>query len=457
MEITDKLARYVAGLSYEQIPEEVRRIARRGLIDTLGCAIAGSVEPAGRIARELWCADGGSPRATVIGSGAESPVRLPAASAAMVNAIAGHALDYDDVNAMGHPSVPVVPAALAAAEDTNSGGRDLLTAYVCGVELETRLARAFGESHYLLGWHSTSTLGVMGAAAAAARIYRLSAEQVAIAFGIAASQACGLRQNFGTATKPFHPGHAAWAGLNAARLARAGFTADTSILEAPQGYFHVFSAGPYDLSRPMAEPDRWEMVAPGLSVKKYPCCYCTHASIDAVLALKARLKFAPVDVVAVRAALTPFFLSPLIHHRPRTGLEGKFSLEYTIAAAILDSKVVLATFTEEMVRREEARRLIEKVIPGTHTEGGEGLRGTLARVTVELGDGRRMLEEIAEPRGTAKNPLSDDELAEKFRDCCRFGWKRSDGRAEQRVARILDLLWGIERLDSLAPLTAMLG
>jgi 2-methylcitrate dehydratase PrpD len=455
MEPTQLLARYVTELDYDCVPEPVRHIARRAFVDTIACAIAGAGEPAARIARGLLLEDAGAARATVIAASREgSAVRMPAANAAMANAIAGHALDYDDVNAMGHPSVPVCFTALAAAEDTGAAGRDLLLAYVAGVELETKVNRAFSESHYLHGWHSTSTVGVLGAAAAAAKLYRLDAAQTAVALGIAASQAAGLRCNFGTMTKPFHPGHASWAGLNAARLAGAGFSADKAILDAQYGYYPVFSAGPYDASLAVADLDKWALAKPGLSVKKYPCCYCTHASIDAALALKDRFGIEPSAVKSVVAELSPFYLSPLIHHRPSTGLEGKFSIEYTVAAALLDSRVVLASFGDEMVARPEARRLIEKISSRAYDRGGQGLAATFARLTVELSDGRRLVQEVPEARGAAGNPMSDEEIEAKFLDCWNVNASRAAGiECKEALGR----LWHIDRLENVADLTRYLA
>lgn len=453
MDITRAFATYATEMTYERIPEHVRKIARRALIDTIGCAVAGSNEPAARIATKLGRADGGRPAATVIAAGDGAGLKLPPQNAAMINAIAGHALDYDDVNTIGHPSVPVVFTALAAVEDAGGTGRDLLTAYVTGVEVETKIMRAFSESHYMLGWHSTSTLGVLGAVVAAARAYGLGVEETIRAIGIAASQASGLRQNFGTMTKPFHPGHASWSGLTAVRLAREGFTADSAILEAPMGYFAVYSAGPHDPARAIADMGGWTIDRPGLSVKKYPCCYCTHATIDAALSLAGRFDLRAEDIGSIRAELSPFFISPLIHHRPKTGLEGKFSSEYTTAAAILDRKVTLATFTDPMVGRPEARGLLEKVTMSAHDVAVEdGLRATFARLTIERKDGSRVVEEVAEPRGTAANPLSDDELADKFADCCNFA-DRGDKRADDAI----DMLWDVERLDGLDRLTKLLA
>jgi 2-methylcitrate dehydratase PrpD len=453
MDITQALAQFVTELTCDRIPEEVRHAARRGLIDTVGCAIAGSREDCTIIALALAREDAGNPRATAIfGSRETGAIKLPPADAAMVNAIAGHALDYDDVNAMGHPSVPVVFTALAAGEDTNATGREILEAYVAGVEIETRVNRGFSESHYLLGWHSTSTLGVLGAASAAAKLYRLDARRTAIAFGLAASQACGLRCNFGTMTKPYHPGHASWAGLNAARLARSGFTAATSVLDAQFGYYPVFSAGPYDAARVTGESGKWALLKPGLNVKKYPCCYCTHASIDGALALRQRFSIDPAAIKSVTVELSPFYLSPLIHHRPATGLEAKFSIEYTVAAALHDGTVSLRSFTDEMVRRPAVRSLLERVTSRSHNRGkGDGVQATFSRVTVELTDGSSLVEEIPEPRGAAANPMSDGEITEKFSDCWEFAGGKSGPES------VLEMLWKVDRLDNLAALSAAIA
>lgn len=455
MEPTQALANYVAELTYERIPKEARHNACRAMVDTFGCAIAGVGEDAARITTALGRADGGAPRATVLGGGrAPDSLKLPPAAAALINATAGHALDYDDVNAMGHPSVPVAFTAMAAAEDAGASGRAMIAAYVAGVEVETKVNRAFTDSHYSLGWHSTATIGVLGAAAAAAKIYGLDAKKTAIAFGIAASQASGLRQNFGTMTKPYHPGHASWAGLNAARLAKMGFTADAAILDAKFGYFPVLSAGPYRVERAIAELDKWAITTPGLSVKKYPCCYCTHGSIDAVLALKERFKIDAHAVRSVTAELSPFYIAPLIHHRPTTGLEGKFSIEYTVAAAILDSRVALASFSDAMVNRPEVRTLIERVRSKVNNTRAQGVAATFVRLTIELEDGSRLVEEVPEPRGAAGNPMSDAEIEAKFLDCWEFA---PDRRGDGGAAAALAMLWDIERLDNLAELARVLA
>ncbi|HEY7293731.1 MAG TPA: MmgE/PrpD family protein, partial [Dehalococcoidia bacterium] len=328
MEITRGYARFVTETGYERLGDAAVTAAKRAILDTLAVTIAGSVEPAARIALDLVRALGGSLQATVIGA----DERVSVTQAALVNGVAGHALDYDDVNYSlgGHPSVPLLPAVLALAEQLGAGGREALRAFVLGFEVECKLGRTQGASHYARGWHATSTHGTIGAAAAAAVLLGLTAEQTAMALGIAGSMAAGSRQNFGTMTKPLHPGRAAEAGLTAAMLAQRGFTADESMLEAPLGFIRLFSAAedhdPSVALEKLGEP--WEIVSPGIAVKKYPCCYNTHRALDGVLALRDEAGIAAEEVEAVEVRLPVTSAAPLIHPRPQTGLEGKFSMQY---------------------------------------------------------------------------------------------------------------------------------
>ena len=229
---------------------------------------------------------GGSTEASVFGHG----FGAPAGEAALVNGTSAHALDFDDVNMSmrGHPSVPLLPAVLALGEKIGSSGRELIDAFVLGFEVECKLGRVIGAAHYALGWHATSTLGTLGAAAACARLLRLDMERTQIALGIAASLASGVRQNFGTMTKPLHAGWAARNGVIAATLADRGFTADSAAIEGESGLLHAASGGARLNSRALASlGDPWEIVSPGIGVKLYPCCYATHRAIDAALEIVA--------------------------------------------------------------------------------------------------------------------------------------------------------------------------
>ncbi len=446
MGTTEDLAACVTG--YDAIAEEAREAAQRAFMDTAGVMLVGSREDCARIAADLVRARESRPVASVAGQG----FRTSPEAAAFVNGVAAHALDYDDVNGpmTGHPSVPLVPAILALAEETGAGGRAALDAFVIGFEVEVKLGRAIGPSHYLRGWHATGTLGVLAAAAASARLYRLSTAQTKMAFGIAASMASGLRQNFGTMTKPLHPGYAAQNGIIAAQLAARGFTADAAILEAPIGYLNLFSPeGDAELTAATAALGApLELLRSGLSVKGYPCCYATHRAIEAALELTPDgLDERDVEKIEVRVPRGS--TEPLIHSRPTTGLEGKFSMEYCVAAAVLDGRVGLDSFEDAAVGRQAAQRLLRRVqtqMTGDVSRPAEGY----AEVSIHLGHGRELTRRVDEPRGTPDRPLTVEQLAAKYRDCA--------GRVLSADAceRSLELLLHLGRLDSVTPLTTLL-
>ncbi|MDO8613485.1 MAG: MmgE/PrpD family protein, partial [Dehalococcoidia bacterium] len=308
MNVGERLARFVA--ETQRVPEDAILQARRAVLDTLGVALAGSREESARAVVDWLRDQGGRPEAAVLGRA----LRLPAADAALANGIAAHALDFDDVSLSmrGHPSAPLLPAVLALGEAAGSSGRDLLTAFVLGFEVEAKLGRAIGAPHYALGWHATSTLGTLGAAAAGARLLRLDAGRTQMTLGIAASLASGLQQNFGSMTKPLHAGWAARGGVVAAQLAARGFSADAEAIEGPSGFLRAMSGGaepdltPFDA---LGEP--FEIVTPGVGVKLYPCCYAVHRSLDAVLALRTAHGIEPGGVAEVRVEVSRGGLMPL--------------------------------------------------------------------------------------------------------------------------------------------------
>lgn len=437
-QITRRLAEFITGTGYADLPDEAVTQAKRAILDTLGCGLAGVSEPCSQIAAEVVREEGGTGTATVIGQGYTAPAR----AAALVNGTAIHALDYDDVNASmrGHPSPPLLPAVLAAGEETNANGRALIEAFVIGFEIECKLGRGLGASHYPHGWHATSTLGTLGAAAAAAKLYGLSTEQTVMALGIAASLSSGSRQNFGTMTKPLHPGVAASGGILAAKLAARGFTADETILEAPLGFLNLFSpaqdATPERVLAELAAP--YDIISPGISVKKYPCCFVTHNALDAVLDLRkqhnlsvdgiasitVQVPGAVAEVTGARAAndgagdATPTTFGPLIHGRPATGLEGKFSMQYCVATALLEGTPKLDTFEDPAVQRPEAQMLLRRVamVSGDGPGAADVARGG-TEVGIGLKNGQTVSARSAEPRGGPSAPLTWDELAAKYIDC----------------------------------------
>jgi 2-methylcitrate dehydratase PrpD len=439
MGATIDIATWVAGASLEAMPVEVLERARAGVIDTVGVILAGVHEPVARIAAEIVAEDGGAPVATRLGTG----LMTAPESAALLNGIAGHALDYDDVSVTltGHPSVVVLPAALAAAELAGASGAGLLEAYVAGVEVVARLGSAIGPAHYRAGWHATSTLGTLGAAMAAGRVMGLDAGRLANALAIAVSEASGSRRNFGTMTKPFHAGHAARCGLAAARLAARGMTGDPTAVEAPLGLFALLSFGegrPEAVAGSLGRP--YDLAAVGLSVKKYPCCFAIHRAADAVLDLRAEHGLRAERVDAVTVTVPVGAVSPLIHDRPTDGLQGKFSMQYVLAAALLDGRVGLDTFADEAVRRPPAQALLPLVTvredPGIPA-GANPIEDGYVDVEVRLRDGASLTRRVAHPRGSAADPLRPDELARKFRDCA--ATVLDPDQVELALARLLAL------------------
>jgi len=451
MDVTRRLVDLVAGTPSEAIGEAARVRAKGAFLDTLGVSLAGYDQEGPRMVAGMVLEQGGREEATVIGAG----FRAPAVAAALANGTAAHALDYDDVtvNMRGHPSVALVPALLAVGEKLGSRGRDVLDAYVVGFEVECKLGRAIGAAHYAMGWHATSTLGTVGAAAACARLLGLDAGRTQNALGIAASLASGLQQNFGTQTKALHAGWAAHNGVAAAELAACGFEADPRALEGPSGFLRAMSGGAeFDAdaaARGLGEP--WEVVEPGMGVKLYPCCYATHRSIDAALAIRGQPGFDALEIEKVELHLSKGTLTPLMDRPAETGLEAKFSLEYCVAAALLNGPPKLGTFTDEAARRPEVRTLAMKV---ESMEDGPELAYPIegwARAVVRQAGGRTFAAEVSVPRGDPRAPLSWDELGEKFRDCV------TPALGHSGVGRALAMIEDFERLTDIRELAEALS
>lgn len=412
---------WVQSVSLEDVPAAALQRAKAAIIDTVGVILAGTDEPVTRITARYLAEQGGRPVATQLGT----EFKWPPEGAALINGVSGHALDYDDVNASasGHPSVVVLPAALAAGELVGASGRAVLESYLIGIELMAKLGLAMGHEHYRRGWHATSTLGSLGAAMAAGKVMGLDQERLGHALAIAVSQASGSRENFGTMVKPFHAGHAASCGVRAARLAWLGMTGADEVLDSPLGFFALFAfdqARPDGLGASLGRP--WDILSVGLSVKKYPCCFATHRVADGVLDLRTEYDVEAADVSAVNVVVPAGLMAPLIHRRPRTGLQAKFSLEYVVAAGLIDGSLTLGSFTDRMVQRPQVAELCEKVQviedPSIATNANPIEDGHVV-VEITLRDGRRLTKQIREPRGGPGQPLTGEQLAAKFEDCSR--------------------------------------
>ena len=401
-----------------EFDDAARAQAVRAVLDTLAATIAGLSAPDAPSIVEFVRADRAAGPSTALGL----PQPVSAASAALVNGTIGHLADYDDVShpMMGHPSGVLVPALLAVAEQHRSSGRAVLDAYWAGLRVALAVAAGFDlPAHYRRGWHSTGTVGPLAATAAVARLRGLEVPDARRALGIAASFAAGSRQNFGTTTKALHVGRAAELAITAVELVAAGATADPDQLEGPLGYFALFGGAPVDAAAVGRALD--EVPDTAVTVKMYPCCFQSHRAVDAALAVHGEIAGAPL--AAVEVTVQPGGAAALIHDRPRTPLEAKFSGPYIVATALSGGHVGLADFTESALRSQSRRALLERVTlreADRPAIGPASWDGGFAIVDATLADGRHVRSRCDAPHGHPSNPPTVADVQAKFADCLRF-------------------------------------
>ncbi len=449
MSVTERMAEFIVETKWADFSELVIERAKKAMIDTVGVTLAGVGEPVGRIVADFAQRMGGAPEASIIGTGA----RTAAPMAALVNGAIGHALDFDDSSYLlsGHPSVVVLPAVLAQGEKQGASGREVMEAFVIGYEISTKLGRGMNPEHYGAGWHSTCTLGTMGAAGAAAHLRGFDVETTRHALGIAASHASGVHANFGTMTKPLHAGLAPEAGLRAAELAAAGLTANTAILEAPRGFLQVYAGGGSpdadEIAQSLGRP--YSLADPGMNMKPYPCCLSTHPAVDALYDLVEESGLAAADVAYIEVSLLEISAQVLRYHAPQTGLEGKFSIEYCLARMLLDKDLRLETFTDEAVREPLLQEWMQKVRVTVDDMGWQPGMRRPSEVRVCLNDGRVLKKRTDISRGCAVWPMEDEKIRSKFRDCAKTTLKTEE--YEDVLARLesLETQPGIESLMEL--------
>lgn len=457
--LTAYVAEFVASLVYERIPDDVVALGKKSILDGLGLALSGSVAKSGRLLRqhleELGCT---AAACGVIGTS----LRVPPRFAAFANGTAIHADDYDDTQLalapdrvyglLTHPSAPVLPAVLALAEREGRSGRDLLTAYHVGVEVECKIAEAIDPRHYQHGFHSTATCGTFGAAAGVARLLGLAVEPMCRALAIAGSQSAGLRENFGTMMKPFHAGRSSESGVVAAQFAAQGFTATERILEAPRGFFQAAGGG-YDegaIRGRLGAP--WTFAEPGISIKPHPSGSLTHPGMTKMAELIQAHDIRPEMVRRVKVGTNSNMPNALIHHRPKTELQAKFSMEFCMAILLLERRAGLNEFSDEVVNRSDVQEMLAKVEFGVHPDAeAAGYDKMTTIIDVELDGGRTISGRADFGKGSPANPMSYDEVAGKFRECAEFArWPRD--KAEAVVETVRDL----ERVNEVRELTGLL-
>jgi 2-methylcitrate dehydratase PrpD len=407
-DVTKRLARYVVATRFEDLPEAVRKEVGRSLLNWMGVAVGGSRHATVEIALAAVKPFAGAPQAGLFGRSE----RLDVMNAAFINAISSHVFDFDDTDLTTavHPSAPVAPTLLALAEYRRVSGREFVAAMVMGIEAECRIARAVQPAHGEIGWHATGTAGAFGAAIAAGKILALDEVRMAHAIGLAATQPVGIREMFGSMTKSFHPGRAAQNGMLAAFLAEKGYTSSLQGIEAKRGWANVVSTeqnyeaitdklgGEYEIYRNTYKP--------------FACGLVVHPVIDGCIQLRNEHKLTADVIESIGLAVHPIVMELTSKKNPQTGLEGKFSVYYVAALAIVAGRAGEHEFSDAAVR--------DPVVGALHNRVTTTIDSTLAqdqaRVKIQLRDGRVIEQFIAHAIGSVKNPMSDAALESKFVD-----------------------------------------
>jgi len=453
--LTRYVAEFIVNSKYEDIPQNVLALGRKSILDGFGLALAGSVSEMGPLVRRylqtLVTPDG---KASVIGGAMKVPVRF----AALANGIFIHADDYDDTQLsvaadriyglLTHPTVTVLPPGFALAETRRYTGKELTVAYHVGVEVESKIAEAISPRHYGDGFHTTGTIGSFGSAAACAKLMRLDAKQTANLLGIVAAEAGGLRNNFGSMTKPFHAGRAAESGVVAADLAAIGWTASEEILEARNGFFHAAGGGfdPTAIVSRLGKP--WTMADPGVSIKPFPSGSLTHPAMGEMLRLVRDNNIRVADVEKVDMGGNSGMMTALLHHRPKNALEAKFSMEFCMAILMLERKGGLQEFTDPVVQRRDVQELLQRVNFYIDPEAEKaGLNKMTSLIAIHLKAGKTISGRADFAKGHPSNPMSYDETADKFRGSAEFAkWPKAKTETVIQIVRDLDNAPNVSRL-----------
>jgi 2-methylcitrate dehydratase PrpD len=451
---TKKVAEFIAETTKDRMPPEALMAAKNAFLDYMGVAIGGSSEQVSKIIYEYVKESSGKEEANVIRKGFKTSAEL----SAFANGTFGHALDYDDtiptsVHYNLHPSVGIIPAVLALGEKYNVSGTQVLASYIVGLEVQYRVGLAMGKYIAPSGWHSTSVLGSIGSAAAAANLLKLDISQAQMALGIVGSLTGGLTRNLDTNTKPMHAGNAARNGVLAAKLARIGYTSNPDILDGELSFCSMFSG--YQTEELGNQADdlgkEWNIINRGLTFKPWPCCRATHGNIEAVLNMR---EIPGMDINLIESIVSktvPMLVKFASRHRPVNGYEGKFSIGYCMAAALTGGQVVLEDFTDEKVK-DPVRQSLAAKCSYVHPENwGTGMNDPKVEVTIKLKDGSEYSELIISPKGEPENPLTDIELKNKFLNCT------GSIPNKDQVERLYETLMNMEKIKDINELSNIIN
>jgi 2-methylcitrate dehydratase PrpD len=455
--LTQYVSEFIVNTKYEDIPDTVIALGKKTILDGFGLALAGSASTAGpRIRQYIESLGPCGGNSSVIGTKMKVHPRF----AALANGISIHADDYDDTGSALHVAAPILPPSLAFCELGRRSGKDLMLAFHVGVEVANKIGDAVSPRHQQDGYHTTGTIGTFGSAAACAKLRGLNAAQTAIALGVAASEASGLRDNFGSMTKPFHAGHAGESGTVAADLAALGWTAAGDILEAPLGFFQA--GGGFD---PKTIVDRlgnpWMFASPGDLIKRFPCGTIQQQVMDAMLRLIQQNNIAAADVEKVEVGGNKSNYNTLFQHHPTTGLQGKFSMEYAMSILLLERKATLGQFTDAVVQRPDVQDMIRRVRFYVDPEfdklssQGASLQAVLVEqsfLKISMKDGRVFSSRTEPAKGSPENPMTFEEVADKLRGNAEFAkWP------SQKTEAVIQLVKSLESVPDMSRLTAALA
>jgi 2-methylcitrate dehydratase PrpD len=450
--LLQELAKRVLAFDKRALTKKSIAQAKACIIDTIGVTLAGLPEPCTQILLKTPGVATSPGTALIFGTSK----RTSALDAALINGTASHALDFDDFSGVmgGHHSVPLVPALFALAEERGGTGEDIVAAYVIGVEVEIRFARAVNFHHYDKGWHPTATLGVFGAAAAACHLLKLDHARTTMALCIAASLASGLKANFGTMTKPLHIGQCGRNGLLAALLAENGYDAATDVLEHTQGFLNVFNGpGNFDAAKLFADWGApWEIEASSIALKQFPCCGSTHPAINMALALRRDEKVKVADIARIEVMPHGRRLRHTNTPHPQSPLEAKFSVQYVVARALQGGVPKLKHFEGEAHADPEIVRLLDLTTAKPHPDmADDAAEQWGAEVIVTTNDGRKLSRRVDNLVGRGgDNPMDSGEMWDKFNDCA------SRSLPREQIAPLFERLETLEKVTDIAQVTQLL-
>jgi 2-methylcitrate dehydratase PrpD len=446
MQATAILSEFASRTRLADISAEAIAATKRHILDCTGVALAACVDPPGRIVLDITREQGGNPTASVLGSN----LRTSVVAAAWANGALAHLLDFDDTG-FSHPTACILPAVLAMAEETGASGAATVAAVCIGLEVFERMSSSGRQHEHVFrrrGFHPTSLYGCSAAAAGAGSIVGLNPKQMGVALGLAAANAGGLTQHFGTWGKGIHAGNAARAGVTAVLLARKDYVADPEGLEGEYGFYSAFHGdGNYDLGKiAPGLGTHWSIVDPGLTVKRYPCCGGNLRALDAAEALVREHNIRIENVERLEVDVHPDLLDIVRFHKPTDGFRGKFSLDYVLAAMLLDHRVDLDSFSDDYCRAPRMRAALDKVQVNPRADWPNDAEGRRrSPVTITMKDGRTFTRSVEKVRGSPGNPMTRDELVDKYRSCA------------SRVLQGAQLERSIVALETLETLPAVKG